>query len=270
MAFWCSACSSPAPLEADAGVDSGPEVGAPDARQDIEEPIFCSRTLECPAQHSCLHGHCQSTQACSQEAACAGFKNIRDPRGCACVMCIEDVDCPGDVPSLCERGLCRQCVIQATREVCDGRGMKWSDGCCAECVYDGDCFGVGRQCYLGRCQDANTPRCLSLTDCPPSHVCDTGRCLPPSTEQACTRQADCPPTEACYAEGHCRLQATTCTDCPQSARCLAEPGDTLGTCAGCTETCAPQGCPPETRCFVPPDAADGFCVDTRSLADICG
>ncbi len=227
----------------------------------------CRDDTECPADFACADQRCQKLADCSDQPACGGLHPYRDPLTCACVACLDDTQCDHTQQEACTGA--QQCVYCPERATspsdCASQGRVFVDGCCAECADDGDCPSAqAPYCDHGRCAATAPPACIAQNDCDAPKVCDQGRCVAPPSYDACQLQSDCPDGEACYADGLCRAEAATCGDCPAPSRCVAEPGDQIGTCAGCTTSCAADGCPTGQICVVDDGAREGYCVDATA------
>jgi hypothetical protein len=224
----------------------------------------CTDDEGCDSGEVCAAGLCQLPSDCSDAEPCGGVLPLRDPISCACQQCLSDEDCGRQ--QRCDAGVCRGCLQTAgDQALCTAQGLLFEDGCCIECLSDADCdAGRGERCERNACIDAVEGRCVEDADCPVNTICDGLRCAPSATLAPCVFQTDCPAGEACYPDARCRREAAVCDQgrgCPDGTRCVAEPGDTLGACVGCTALCAPAGCPAGQACALPSGAAEGACID---------
>lgn len=230
---------------------------------------FCETSLQCDDGEQCANGRCSVPRDCSDEPPCEDGLRLRDPISCECVACLEDIDCAVGLNEACVQSECLRCEARETAPgVCMAAGLIERDGCCVECLGDGDC-GIGRVCDRGACIDPSNQSCQTDTDCFQGLICDGDRCVRSSSSMPCSVQGDCPTGEACFADGRCRAEPGVCAGCPNPSRCVAEPGDDRGACVGCSEHCTRAGCPAEQRCFVPEDAAEGWCVDAEFWGAVC-
>ncbi|QDG52512.1 hypothetical protein FIV42_17760 [Persicimonas caeni] len=226
----------------------------------------CRDDAECPGELSCVDDRCTELPDCSDAPACSGLRPYRDPLTCACVGCLANSDCDLTRQEFCTTdGQCLLCAEPGSSdEDCASRGQYYVDGCCTECLDDTHCpTSQAPYCERGRCVGVDGPDCIAQSDCADGLVCDRGACIEPPSYAACDTQGDCPQGEACYADGLCRAASEVCTDCPTPSRCVAEPGDQTGTCAGCTAHCDADGCPDGQVCFVTEGSAEGVCVDAE-------
>jgi hypothetical protein len=229
--------------------------------------LRCTSSADCAAADVCVDGRCVA-DACG-EVSCPPATPFVEPASCECVGCLTDSDCRADDQRRCsDAGECLYCLIRAeSSSACAEQGLRLVDGCCAECGADRDCPD-GTHCEVGRCIIDDPRECVVDADCPEPGRCDLGWCVLPGTMTPCELQRDCPDGEACYSDGRCRAESTVCEGCADPGRCVAEPGDDVGTCTGCTELCAPDGCPSTQVCFVPEQAGEGFCVAPETVQ--CG
>ncbi len=226
--------------------------------------LACRDTSECADGEVCLGERC-ITNTCG-EVACPTDRPFLDPTDCSCVGCLSDVDCRVERNERCnDVGACVYCPVRAaTAGACLQQQLVLDQGCCMQCVDERDCAEAS-VCTMGRCEFADPRDCARDDDCPIGWRCDLGVCVEEGSSGACAVQADCPDGEACYLGGECRPEAIVCDGCSEPNRCVAEPQDDEGTCAGCDETCATQGCPAGEVCYVPPGAAEGFCAPLGSV-----
>lgn len=227
--------------------------------------LLCISSSDCRAGDVCVDGRCV-VDPCD-DVSCPADTPFVDPSTCACVGCLADSDCRQESQQRCsDAGDCLYCLLRAeATNACVEQGLRLVDGCCAECALDRDCPD-GTHCEAGRCVIDDPRECVVDADCPDPARCDLGWCVLPGSMTPCEIQTECPSGEACYADGRCRAQSEVCEACPAPSRCVAEPGDDLGTCAGCSTTCATDGCPGDTVCFVPDGAAEGFCAAAETVA----
>lgn len=221
---------------------------------------ICQLNAQCDLGERCVEGRCQVPRDCSSEPPCPGDRPLRDPVDCSCVACLEDVDCAVERQEACDAGECIVCELRAADEgVCADVDLARRGGCCVECVEDVDCE-AGELCERAVCVDLLDRSCLTDVDCRQDRICDGGRCTRPASLAPCQLQRECPDGEACYADGRCRVEGNVCQGCRAPGRCVAEAGDRVGTCAGCREACAQDGCPDDQLCFVPEGDEEGWCV----------
>jgi len=231
----------------------------------------CTDNGDCDLGEGCADGRCQPPRDCSGEETCPSSLPIRDPVTCECLECIEDLDCAIERGEACAASTCVFCDLRSDTETgCDVLGRKFFAGCCLECLTDSDCVAVrGESCQSGKCIDLLEQRCESDADCSQGLICDGDRCVEDASLMSCQLQSDCPEGEACYGDGRCRVQGTVCQDCLSPGRCVAEVGDTVGTCAGCTSHCQQSGCPQGQLCRVSDGAGEGYCVDESFWQGTC-
>ncbi len=231
----------------------------------------CNGDRDCPAGQTCHESRCQDLPDCSDEPECSGLRPYRDPQTCSCAMCLATDDCDRSQLEVCTpAGECLHCAEPATsEEQCTSLGLVYADGCCTQCRSDEDCdSSQGSYCDRGRCVERAPAECIAQSDCADGLACDFGRCVEPPSLSSCRTQSDCPAGEACYADERCHAEADICNGCAAESRCVAEPGDAAGTCAGCTQACAAAPCPDGQVCFIAEDAAEGYCVE-RHTAPSC-
>lgn len=227
----------------------------------------CRDDAECPGGRSCVDDRCVKLPDCSDGPVCSGLRPYRDPLSCECVGCLSSSDCDLTRQEYCtSTGQCLYCAETGTSEEdCAGRGLHYSDGCCTECLDDSHCpSSQAPFCERGRCVGVDGPDCIAASDCEAGLVCDRGACVAPPSFDSCQTQSDCPAGEACFADGLCHAASDVCNACPTPSRCVAEPGDQTGTCAGCTAHCEASGCPDGHVCFLAEESAEGFCVDSQT------
>ncbi len=225
---------------------------------------LCASNAECSALEACSEGRCSPRSSCSGAADCPDGSPNRDPVTCQCFECRDDPDCAEARGEACVGNSCVYCPTRATESAtCDALGLVFDRGCCLGCLEDADCdTTIGEACEAGRCLDPIRQTCLTDVDCPPGLLCDGDRCVADTSTSECDTQADCPSRRACYEDGVCREASDICDPgCPSPGRCVASPGDSIGSCIGCTEHCAQDGCPAGLRCVVDPGAAEGYCAD---------
>jgi hypothetical protein len=220
----------------------------------------CVATAECPGNRVCREGRCLESADCSG-AACPVATPFVDPIDCSCRSCLADADCLGD-GRRCLDGSCRFCPEQAeSAATCTELGFLFDGECCVECLSDAQCTVGGEPaCVRGGCSERSGRECGGDGDCPEGQGCSDGICRKSGSGAACALQADCPAGEACYADGRCWDEAATCDGCSAPGRCIAEDGDTEGTCEGCTDPCASDGCPAGDLCFIVAGATEGTCI----------
>lgn len=225
--------------------------------------LRCRTGSDCASTDACVDGRCQRVDCAPVD--CPPQRPLQDPQTCSCVACLADTDCATQAREGCSTAnRCIVCVLKSTdASVCAAQGLVLLEGCCAECATATDC-GLGSSCLDGRCQPAATRDCAADADCGAGARCDLGYCVEPGSAAPCVRQADCPSGEACYGDGRCRAAAQLCTDCAAPNRCVAEPGDDIGSCVGCAATCDATGCGAGV-CYVPAGATEGFCTDPVAL-----
>ena len=230
---------------------------------------LCVTGAQCRELELCIEGKCALAPDCSGRAACPAARPFRRPEDCVCVACLVDTDCDGSSAQACVDQQCVFCLQRATSALtCASAGSVWDGQCCVSCRDTADCdVDAGESCLEGRCVNLENLVCQTDSDCPAALRCDGSRCAD-SSLQPCAQQADCPGGQACYPEGRCRAEAAVCASCPAPSRCVAEPQDTLGTCAGCATHCAPDGCPSGQLCQRAGEA-EGRCVDAAFLAPSC-
>ncbi len=220
--------------------------------------LRCSTTTDCAATDACVDGRCKPVTCPDQP--CPADAPFLEPRSCTCVTCLDDSDCSISAGQRCSNEQqCLFCVLKTVEiSSCTAQGLHLVEGCCAECGQDSDCED-GASCAAGRCV-LNDPReCVFDEDCAVGSRCDLGFCIDPGSGTLCQRQSECAVTEACHADGRCRARSELCADCPSPGRCVAEPGDTVGSCVGCTTSCSQVGCGSQV-CVLPPGAVEGFCA----------
>lgn len=225
----------------------------------------CDRDDQCLGSQICRDRRCQDTVQCSP-ISCARERPFQDPLTCECVGCVNDFDCLVEGFACSDARVCTWCPLRAESDAaCAAQGLTLQNGCCVECINDQDCaFGSNLECTSGRCVLANPSECAADEDCAANEVCDNARCRRAGSLSACGSQSDCGETEACHADGLCRLEGEC--DCESPSKCVAEPGDVRGTCAGCTEACTQDGCAPGELCVIPPGESEGFCADAAFSA----
>lgn len=224
----------------------------------------CRDDRDCPGDFACVDQQCRQLPDCADAPDCAGKRPYRDPQTCACVACLADDACDVTRQEVCTSGGdCVFCARPATSaDDCTPGGRVFVDGCCADCRDDADCTDADAPyCARGRCVADPPAECIAQSDCTDGEVCDRGRCVQPPSYAECQTQGDCPAGEACYADGLCHAEASVCDGCPSTSRCVAEPGDTVGTCAGCDTACDTSACPDGQRCYIAPGAGEGYCVE---------
>lgn len=225
--------------------------------------LRCQTRADCAALDACVDGRCEpvtcGAQTCSDDAP------FLDPVTCSCVSCLDDSDCAVEAQFGCSTAnRCITCLLKSDdSSVCAGQGLKLFEGCCVGCIEDRDCR-TGSVCENNRCVLADPRECVFDEDCPSGARCDLGFCVQPGSQTACQTQTDCPDGEACYGDGRCRAESDVCVDCDVPNRCVAEPGDPLGSCVGCSTTCDETGCGSRV-CLVPTGAAEGFCAAPETV-----
>ncbi|MEM1349049.1 MAG: hypothetical protein AAGI01_10870 [Myxococcota bacterium] len=224
---------------------------------------LCADISSCGLGEVCSQGRCQLRRDCSNQPGCPLDTPLRDTADCTCVECLEDSDCDPTRLEACVAGQCSFCAERAsTDQECEVSGLLRDESCCVRCLTNDDCaVNDGEVCDRGRCLDLLERRCAIDADCPQGLVCDGGRCASMASGTACLAQGDCASGEACYADERCRAEGAVCGECPAPSRCVAEPGDTRGTCVGCSASCDGAACPMGQACFVPDGATEGYCVD---------
>lgn len=237
--------------------------------------LFCRRRCttddQCTGSDLCIEQKCQSAPDCG-EAACPPDKPVRDIRTCVCLECQSDNQCNMARNEACLDQECTYCPIESTSESqCLLQGLRLRQGCCVQCVVNEHCDSEnGEVCQKGRCIDQSERTCLTDDQCGFEEVCDGSRCTPESSLKACTKQTDCPDGEACHGNGRCRAVSDRCQgQCQAPNRCIAEPGDTQGTCAGCTQSCTDNGCPTDSFCYVPEGQVEGYCAASLFRPMLC-
>lgn len=218
----------------------------------------CADSRACPGDQVCARRRCVESDCPS--GGCEAARPKRDPESCACVECLNDLDCSREGEQCIDSGSCTYCPWRGTRAECQQAGLIFNQGCCSECIDDVDC-AIGLSCERGRCR-VGDPRECEAGECGAGEVCDNGTCRPSGSLTDCVTQADCPTGEACYGDRQCRTEAPQCSDCPAPSRCIAEIGDSRGVCAGCMTSCAPSGCPEGQLCVKADGASEGFCEET--------
>ena len=215
----------------------------------------CQSSDECTGGRSCFRGRCEQLPDCSDQPACTGLFPYRHPRTCECVACLDDTDCDVLNQEVCTaQNECTYCAQQASSiEDCAIQSLEFDKGCCVECTED------------AQCSTAQGVECITSSDCADGEVCDRSRCVPGASFQACQTQSDCPTGEACYGDGLCRNEAQTCGGCPGVSRCVAEDGDQVGTCAGCTTHCGTDNCPDDQVCVLDDGATEGYCLEASAV-----
>ena len=226
--------------------------------------LACVTSSDCPDGDVCAGGRCIENMCAAR--TCDDTRPFVDPVTCSCVACLADRDCAVDRNEACnDGGACTYCPSRASSEsVCLDGGLLLDQGCCVECVADDDCPN-GTICASGRCVLDDPRDCATDADCPGAR-CDLGWCVLPGSMTPCELQTDCPAGEACYSDGRCRAEGQGCDGCGAPGRCVSEPGNLTGTCAGCTVACATDGCPAGTLCFRPTGAAEGYCAASESVS----
>ena len=226
--------------------------------------LACETGVDCGEGRYCVDGRCIVSDC--EDRGCPDAAPFVDPVECRCVECLADRDCSSERNERCtEGGTCLYCPTRAEAPAaCQSQGLVLVGGCCVECAIDGEC-PAGNHCERGRCVLDDPRECVVDTDCPAGSRCDLGWCVLPGSMTPCEIQSDCPNGEACYSDGRCRAESPVCADCPTPSRCVAEPGDDVGTCAGCPATCGGSGCGASRVCYVPPGGAEGYCVEPQTL-----
>jgi hypothetical protein len=232
----------------------------------------CEQTADCLDERVCVQGECVPAPSCPSDETCPATLPFRQPASCDCVACLTDSDCLSERDEFCS--VDGECVTCQSRnddpDACAEQGLRFQGGCCVACLVDADCpRELELVCEQGRCVTETQQSCAEDDDCEDDERCEGDRCVPTASLQPCSRQSDCPSDEACYDGGRCRAAGDVCGGCPAPSRCVAEPGDTRGTCAGCTASCAEAGCPDGQRCRLPEGATEGWCIDAEALAGIC-
>jgi len=219
----------------------------------------CVRDDQCLGTEICRDERCQTIADCTR-IQCSAERPFQDPLTCLCVGCVNDFDCVEPGMACSDAQICVHCPIRSTSsESCRAQGLFLSDGCCSECLVNQDCaFGSSLECRRGKCVIRDAAECTNDTECSSPQVCDNGKCREPGSLAPCARQSDCPPGESCFADGRCR-QSGTC-ECEPGSKCVAEPADIIGTCAGCIEHCEELGCGPGQVCIVPEGSLEGYCA----------
>jgi hypothetical protein len=228
----------------------------------------CRDDIDCPGDRSCVDARCRELPDCSDQPECSGLRLYRDQLTCECVSCLQSSNCDLTGQEACTAsGQCIFCPQTGTSEEdCTDRGQVYVEGCCSDCIEDADCTSTRTPyCDRGRCQSVPGVECIAQNDCDSGLVCDQGRCVQPPSFDTCEHQSDCTDGEACFADGRCHQESTSCDDCPAASRCIAERADELGTCAGCTTACDASACPGDQLCYIPDGATEGYCVDADNL-----
>jgi len=228
--------------------------------------LACDSSADCADQSYCVDGRCLESDC--DERDCPDARPFTNPVSCTCTECLADRDCVGERNERCTAsGTCSYCPISATSDAqCVNQGLVPVGGCCAECAADRDCL-PGTHCNRGRCVLDDPRDCADDEDCPRGARCDLGWCVLPGSMTPCAIQDDCVQDEACYSDGRCRAQSTVCADCPSPSRCVAEPGDDVGTCVGCELACDDAACGEGDVCFVDAGAVDGYCVAVETAPE---
>jgi hypothetical protein len=224
----------------------------------------CSTSFDCSIEQVCHLSRCIQEPQCPFN--CPSTKPHHQPETCTCLACLNDNDCAEDGSEDCtSSGFCRICAERSDdASFCSARGLILEDSCCVACIDDIDCGSQSLRCEKRACVRGLSGSCRSDDDCAQQEVCDVDTCRLPGSLNPCERQIDCEELEACYADGRCHQQGAAC-DCIDPSRCVAETGDTLGTCAGCTTSCQQEGCRDDELCFVPEGKPEGYCVDAATL-----
>lgn len=221
--------------------------------------LECRDGADCSSEEVCIERRC-APDPCG-DRTCAQDRPFLNPQTCECVACIDDSDCSVDGRERCsDAGRCLFCLLRSDDStVCTQQGLRLLEGCCTECTADRDCPD-GTHCEVGRCVVDDPRECVVDEDCPVDAACDAGWCVLPGSMAPCERQIDCATGEACYDDGRCRAEGETCGECPSPSRCVAEPGDSSGTCTGCAVSCDSSACSDGMTCFFPDAAVEGYCV----------
>lgn len=229
--------------------------------------LSCVTSSDCAFEAICVDGRCVTNDC--ELATCPDDRPFIEPQVCECVECLAELDCRTDRNERCDdSGTCRYCPVRAASEgACIQQGLRLVHGCCSECERDAHC-PEGTRCDSGRCELADPRDCLRDDDCPVDSHCDLGTCVMSGSGAPCSGQTDCATGEACHPGGVCRPESDACADgCEPPNRCVAEPGDDVGSCRGCTERCSEEGCPEGTACHVPAGASEGWCAARETMSD---
>ncbi|MGM0554910.1 MAG: DUF7107 domain-containing protein [Myxococcota bacterium] len=227
----------------------------------------CVRDTDCLSDERCVSGRCESLPDCSGQTPCSGQLRFRDPLTCNCVECLQNEQCDISVGEACtETNVCLFCQLQSDDVDCAERGLIARLGCCVECESDTECDSDAPFCDSGRCSALPPDECSSDEDCDDDQLCNRGRCEPAASFAPCDVQADCPDGEACFVDGRCHAEATSCGGCDGELRCIE--GSTGNLCAGCADNCSTQACRDGRICVVPSGSGDGICID-EALATQC-
>lgn len=228
----------------------------------------------CDAGERCIQGLCRAPLDCSALDPCPEAAPRRDLFSCQCLECARDEDCQVGLGEVCVAGSCLRCDGAPTQGTsCVERGLfRASDACCVACESDADCE-AGSLCEAGACINISSRSCETDADCPSPLFCDGRQCVESASLTACERQSDCSTGEACYGDGRCRAQATSCAaGCRAPSKCIApveNPG-AQGSCVGCQLACDTSTCPTSQRCYVPDGEPEGWCVDESFWRGLCG
>lgn len=229
-------------------------------------------TSRCDSGERCLQGLCRAPLDCSEYPECGADAPRQDPFTCQCFECSQDQDCQISRQEVCIEGSCIRCVsTPQNTESCPAQGyFQASESCCVECDTDADC-DVGAVCEAGQCIDTRNRPCDSDDECPSPLFCDGRQCVDQGSLSPCTFQSDCSVGEACYGDGRCHQQSTTCAaGCRAPSRCIAPVGVSAGgSCVGCQELCSEDECPDSQRCYIPEGDAEGWCVAQDFWSSIC-
>lgn len=182
-------------------------------------PLACGDVSDCPVGTRCDVLGCVPAGACNGHESCAF-----DPRApfCgddgACVGCLADGDCGGDLS--CVAGACL--MVESCRSDLDcGGGLSCTGGVCRSCRTDEQCptgvclsgrcsdrpvCGADGDCAGGRCRGGSCVACVADLDCGQGRWCEEGRCAESSS---CSEASDCGPGKQCQG-GTC--VAAGCVD----------------------------------------------------------
>jgi hypothetical protein len=233
----------------------------------------CTLPSECEATERCIQGLCRAPLDCSMSDPCPVDALLRDAYSCECVSCFNEQDCQLTEGEVCIDGACTRCESAPQHDLsCAAQNLaQASELCCVECLSDADCE-AGSLCERGECLDTRRRSCEQDADCPSPLFCDGRLCVSSASLAPCVLQSDCSPGEACFGDGRCRQQADTCAaGCRAPSRCIGAL-DTVGgagSCVGCQEACSAEQCPDGTRCYLPEEAQEGWCVVQSFWRQIC-
>ncbi len=217
----------------------------------------CGDSSVCTSEEACVGSRCVELQPCPTQT-CPPSRPFRNPIDCSCVECLNGSDCFGNQENCTPSGRCIYCPAMGDAADCQRQGLIEDEGCCTQCINDIDCEGDDQVCTSGICVFADPRECTLDEDCSGSSTCENGLCRPGGSLDMCALQTECADGEACYGDGRCRLEGD-CT-CLAPSRCVAEPGDTIGSCVGCTANCGTEGCDTDEVCVVRGETTEGICV----------